>query len=190
MSEPETAQQKRDRADRVVAAAGMVRQRAAIQAQIHHYEQLRAAAEQAQSDHASELNRIRGAQADLRRAVTARGTVSAPDGRPASGPSAREEAEFDRLAGLVADEERRYALWRDEARFTETDLGGVDRSWSRREPTALAVRIDRLRVAWGVLGARLGELHLTPGEATAAGLPSPEYAGHRQQVEALRARID
>jgi hypothetical protein len=188
MAEPSTAQEKRERIAGVQQAAGLVRERAAIQARLDHYEQLRDAAEQARADHSAELQRIRNQQATIRMAVAARGTTSGPDGRPQSGPTGAERAEYDRLEAAEAEEERRYELWVADARLPESD-GVLDRSWSRRDPIAIAIRIDRLRVQHGVLGARLDQLGLSDGERVQAGLPSPAFVEHREKVEALRARL-
>lgn len=171
----------------------LVSQVAAWDAEIERLGRLREVAEAAWGEMNARLHDLSNRQGELRMTVAARGTITGPDGRPFSGPTLAERDRYDALGAAMAAEERRYQEWVGERRMHAVDLGGLDRSWSTRNPTDLAAKQAEARRARAIIGQRLDRVEaeiaaLTPGEQLQAGVPATEYVEHVDRVEALRER--
>jgi hypothetical protein len=191
----------RDRAADIVSEAWRISElrtetqalRAQITAQeaaIERLEQIRAVADAAWGEHCAKLREITDTQFTIRRQVDERGTETGADGYPRSGPTGSEQAFYDGLEDARAQELQRYQRWRDERRIEATD-GGIDRSWSTRDPLAVDGKIAALKRVRAVTGQRLGQVEdeiaaleaaeMTPASAT----DEPSRSG----LSALASRV-
>lgn len=154
--------------------AALGSQIAAHEAYIGRLEQLRAVADAAFGAHSERLRAITNEQFALRQTVSERGMITGPDGRPFSGPTPREQSQYDELEGQRGAEEQRYQRWRDERRIGQ--VGPLDRSWSTREPLAIAGKVAEQRRVLAMLGQRLGQVEgeLATLEAAEAAPAAPE----------------
>lgn len=167
-----------------VAAREQVTHFSRVIAKLESDREIAAAAE---GEHRERVERITGRMAEIR---STRYPIRTVDGYPSDAVPAEILGEYRWLEAELAAAESQRVRWIASTTIRGPDAAGVGRSYSL-QASVVDGALGVVRTAHGVARAKLDEIEgrLSPGELVQTGVTAPDYAEHRQRVEALRQRI-